>query len=138
LYIIIRVTIHRCPAADDAAIRNVIGLTALLGDTGAPQDYRRAYAPDATWRMGEAAQEGADEIVAAAAARRVEGTSGPGTGTLHFVTTLTIEVAGDTAEAVSYYAFMAGSAIAATGTYRDELARTEAGWQITRRDITAG
>jgi hypothetical protein len=138
LYIITWVTTHRCPAADDAAIRNVIGLAALLGDTGAPEDYRRVYAPDASWRMGQVAQGGADQIVAAAASRRVEGTSGPGSGTRHFVTTLTIEVAGDTARAVSYYAFMAGSAIAATGTYRDELARTEAGWQITRRDITAG
>jgi hypothetical protein len=41
---------HRCPADDDAAIRNVIGLTAFLGDQGAPEDYRKVYAPDATWR----------------------------------------------------------------------------------------
>ena len=131
-------TIHRCPAGDDAAIRNVIGLAALLGDQGAPEDYRKVYAPDAAWRMGEVTQDGADEIVAAAAARRAEGVSGPGTGSRHLVTPLTVEVAGDTATAVSYYAFLMGTAIAATGTYHDQLARTGAGWQITRRDITPG
>jgi hypothetical protein len=128
----------RCPAADDAAIRNVIGLAALLGDQGAAEDYRKVYAPSAVWQMGDAIQDGADEIGAAAAARRAEGVSGPGSGTRHLVTPLTIEVTGDTASAVSYYAFLAGSAIAMTGTYRDQLTRTEAGWQITRRDITPG
>ena len=129
---------HRCPAADDAAIRNVLGLTGILGDEGAPEDYRKVYAPDAIWHMGETTQSGADQIVAAAAARRAEGVSGPSSGTRHLVVPLTIEVTGDTARAVCYYAFLAGTAIATTGTYRDELARTEAGWQITRRDITPG
>jgi len=32
---------HRCPAEDYIAIRNVIGLTALLGNEDAPEDYRR-------------------------------------------------------------------------------------------------
>jgi len=131
-------SIHRCPAEDDAAIRNVIGLTALLGDEGAPEDYRQVYARDAVWRMGEHVQSGADEIVAAAAARRAEGVSGPGTGTRHLVTPLTVEVTGDSATAVSYYAFLSGPAIAVTGTYRDELARGGRGWQITRREITPG
>jgi SnoaL-like domain len=129
---------HRCPSADDAAVRNVIGLTALLGDEGAPEDYRKVYAPSAVWQMGDAVQSGADEIVAAAAARRADGVSGPGSGTRHFVTPLTIEVTGETATAVTYYAFLRGASIAGTGTYRDELARTEAGWRITRRDITPG
>ena len=130
-------------AEDHAAIRNVIGLTALLGDEGAPEDYRRVYAADATWRMGDVTQRGADEIVAAAAARRAEGVSGPGSGTRHLVVPMTIEVAGDTASAVSYYAFLAGKTIAVTGTYHDELTRAGSagpghGWQITRREIIPG
>ena len=88
--------------------------------------------------MGDVTQAGADEIVAAAAARRSQRISGPGSGSRHFVTTLTVEVAGDLATAVSYYAFLTGNALAGTGTYHDELARTEAGWRITRRDITTG
>jgi hypothetical protein len=123
---------------DDAAVRNVIGLAALLGDEGDPEEYRRVYTPDATWRMGEARQSGADEIVAAAAARRAEGVSGPGTGTRHLVVTLQVDVAGDSARAVSYFVFLAGTAIRNVGTYRDELARTGVGWQIRRREITAG
>ena len=131
-------TTHRCPAGDDAAIRNVIGLTAFLGDQGAPEDYRKVYALDVVWRMGEHVQSGADEIVAAAMARRAEGVSGPGIATRHLVTPLTIEVSGDTATAVSYYVFLSGTTIATTGTYHDELARTGHCWQITRRDITPG
>ena len=123
---------------DDAAVRNVIGLAALLGDEGDPEEYRRVYTPDATWRMGEARQSGADEIVAAAVARRAKGVSGPGTGTRHLVVTLHVEVAGDSARAVSYFVFLAGTAIRTVGTYHDELARTGAGWQIRRREITAG
>jgi hypothetical protein len=131
---------HRCLADDHAAIRNVIGLTALLGDEGAPEDYRRVYAAGATWQLGDAVQRGADEIVAAAAARRAEGVSGPGSGTRHLVLPMTIEVAGDTARAISYYAFLAGTAVAASGSYRDELARTgpERGWQITGRQVIPG
>jgi SnoaL-like domain len=125
-------------AEDDAAIRNLIGLAALLGDEGSPEDYRRVYAPDAVWQMGQTMQSGADEVVAAAAARRAEGVSGPGTGTRHLVVTLQVDVAGDTARAVSHYLFLAGTAIRTVGTYRDQLTRTEAGWQIRRREIMAG
>jgi hypothetical protein len=129
---------HRCPAEDDAAIRNLLGLTALLGDEGAPQGYRRVYASDAIWRMGTVEQAGADEIVAAAAERRADGTSGPGTGTRHLVIPMQVEVAGDSARAVSYFAFLAGTAITVAGTYRDELIRTSQGWRISRREIAAG
>jgi hypothetical protein len=125
-------------AEDDAAIRNLIGLAALLGDEGTPDDYRRVYAPDATWHMGQTRQSGADAIVAAAAARRAEGVNGPGTGTRHLVVTLHVEVAGDRARAVSYFVFLAGTAIRNAGTYRDELVRTGQGWQIRSREITAG
>ena len=130
-------TSHHCAAADDAAIRNLIGLTALLGDTGAPEDYRRVYAPDATWTMGSAVQNGADEIVAATAARRAEGTSGPGTGTRHVVIPAVIEIDGDTAKAMSHFVFLAGLEVRNAGSYRDTLVRTGDGWQIRVREVTA-
>lgn len=127
---------HRCAAADDAAIRNLLGRTALLGDEGAPEDYRQVYAPEAVWRMGAVEQRGQDEIVAAAAARRANGISGPGTGTRHLLIPLVIEVSGDSASAVSYLAFLAGTSVAVVSTYRDKLVRTSAGWRISERDIT--
>jgi hypothetical protein len=129
---------HRCPAEDDAAIRNLLGRTALLGDEGDPEDYREVYAPGATGRRGTIEQAGADEIVAAAAARRADGTSGPGTGTRHVVITLLVEVTGDSARAVSSYLFLTETAITVAGTYRDEFTRSGQGWQISSRDITAG
>jgi hypothetical protein len=129
-------TDHQCPAEDDAAIRNLLGLTALLGDEGAPEDYRRVYASDATWRMGKIEQTGADEIVAAAAGRRADGTSGPHTGTRHVVVPVQVEVTGDSARTVSHFLFLAGPTITVAGTYRDELIRTSQGWRITTREVT--
>jgi SnoaL-like domain len=131
-------TDYRCLTQDDAAIRNLLGLTALLGDEGAPEDYRRVYASDATWRMGTIEQTGADEIVAAAASRRADGTSGPGTGTRHLVIPMQVEVTGDSARAISRFLFLAGTAIAVAGTYRDELIRTSQGWRIAAREVTNG
>jgi hypothetical protein len=138
----IPVNSHRCRAEDDIAIRNLLGLTALLGDEGDPEDYRRVYAPAATWRMGgngltDPVQSGADEIVAATTARRAKGIGGPGSGTRHLVVPLHVEVTGDRAHAVSQYLFLSGTAIAAVGIYRDDLIRTEHGWQISNRAITA-
>jgi SnoaL-like domain len=127
---------HRCRAEDDAAVRNLLGRTALLGDEGTPEDYRQVYAPGAVWRMGAVEQRGQDEIVAAAAARRADGISGPGTGSRHLLIPLVIEVDGDTARAVSYLAFLSGTAVAVVSTYRDTLVRTSVGWQISERDIT--
>jgi hypothetical protein len=131
------VDVHRCPAADDAAIRNLLGRAALLGDEGDPEDYRQVYAPVATWRWGSDTQDGADEIVAAAAARRAGGISGPGTGTRHLVIPVLIEVTGDSARAFSYFAFLAGTTVTVTGSYRDELTRTSHGWQISGRQVTS-
>jgi len=87
--------------------------------------------------MGTIEQAGADEIVAAAAGRRADGTSGPGTGTRHLVIPLLVEVSGDSARTVSFFAFLAGTAITVAGTYRDELIRTGQGWRISRREVMA-
>jgi hypothetical protein len=131
-----------CVAEDDAAIRSLIGLAAHLGDEGEPGDYRRVYASDATWRLGDTRQTGIEEIVAATAARRAGGVGGPGSGTRHFVVPLHIEVTGDSARAVSYFQFITGTttapSIAAVGGYRDELVRTGQGWRIRSREITSG
>jgi hypothetical protein len=86
--------------------------------------------------MGTFAQKGADEIVAGAAARRDDGTSGPGTGTRHVVIPAVIEVNGDTAIAVSHFVFLAGLEIRNAGSYRDTLIRTENGWQISVRTVS--
>ena len=38
----------------------------------------------------------------------------------------------------AFLAFLAGTAITLTGTYRDELIRADGGWQISARDVTDG
>jgi hypothetical protein len=53
------------------------------------------------------------------------------------VVPLLVEVSGDSARTVSYFAFLAGTTIEVAGTYRDEFIRTSAGWRISRREVTA-
>ncbi len=133
-------TDHRCPAEDDAAIRNLLGLAARLNDEGDPEEQRQVWAPDVVWHMtiGDVTRVGADAMLAGAAARRKDGLLGPGTGVRHFMTLLTIEVTGDTARAMSYWSTIKETSITSSGTYHDELARTEAGWRIARREISFG
>jgi SnoaL-like domain len=131
-------TDHRCPAEDEAAVRNLLGLAAYLNDEGGPEDQRQVWAPDIVWRLGDMVRHGADEMVAAAVARRSEGLLGPGTGVRHTLSLLTVELAGDTAKAISYWATIQGTSIQSSGTYHDELTRTEAGWRISSREILLG
>ena len=130
-------------AADEVRIRAVIGRAGYLGDEGTPDDYREIYTDDATWSLGSTLQTGIEEIVAATVERRAQGVSGPGTGTRHLVVPMDVRVDGDTAEAVSYFLFLAETSTAPVvrvfGTYRDTLARGADGtWRIRQRRAGAG
>ena len=67
---------------------------------------------------------------------------GPGTGTMHLVTTTDVQTHGDEAIAVSTWLFLADTSTAprvqAVGRYQDTLRRTKNGWRLARREISAG
>ncbi len=127
-------------AADDpAAVRALLHRLATIGDEGEPGDYRDVYTADVRWAWGADLETGLDAVVAAATRRRLEGVSGPGSGTRHEVEPDRVDVDGDTATASSRFRFVStdGGRVLVAGTYADELVRTAAGWRVRRRQVTS-
>jgi uncharacterized protein (TIGR02246 family) len=135
---------------DDAEIRSLLARLAHLADSGDLEAYLALFTSDAAWvipaipQTGVAASErrGVAEIEAGVGERRAAGVQGPGSNTMHVVTTTAVDVSGDEAVAVSTWMFIADTTAAprvqAVGRYRDTLRRTPDGWRLARREITAG
>ena len=135
---------------DDADIRSLLARLAHLADSGDLDEYLTLFTEDAAWvvpaipQTGVAASEkrGVEEIGAGVRERRAAGVQGPGTATMHVVTTIAVDIAGDEATAASTWLFLADTSTAprvqAVGRYRDTLRRTPAGWRLARREISAG
>jgi 3-phenylpropionate/cinnamic acid dioxygenase small subunit len=137
--------------SDDAEIRSLLARLAHQADGGELEDYLALFTDDAAWvipaipQTGVAASErrGLEEIAEGVRQRRAAGVQGPGSQTMHLVTTTAIRVThGDEAVAVSTWLFLADTAttprVQAVGRYRDTLRRTADGWRLARREITTG
>lgn len=128
---------------DALEIGTVLARIAHYSDTGDLDDYAAQFTHDATWEMPPAPpRHGRAAIRAAAAARRAEGQTGPGTHTRHVITTVAVSVDGDAAVADSYWQFYTATATApvlnSMGSYRDTFRRTPSGWRLAHRHITTG
>jgi hypothetical protein len=130
-------------AGDRAEIADLIARLAIVADSGDLAGYDDAYAEDAIWEHQSGTRHGRQSIVDAALARRASGVGGPGSGTRHVVTNLTVSFpAPDTAEAGCYVLFYVDATASPTlrsiVEYHDSLRRGPDGWRITHRRITAG
>ena len=126
----------------ESGIRALISRAAMLGDTGAPEDYASVYSEDAIWQASTR-EIGLPAIIESARQRRSARTSGPGTNSKHLVTTMEITFDdSDTAQATSYFLFLADTTssprVSVAGTYTDRLARIDGEWRITERVTTTG
>jgi uncharacterized protein (TIGR02246 family) len=93
--------------AAELAVRNLIARVAQLADTGDLEEYGACWTQDGAWVYPGSPIHGRAAIVAAAAERRRLGTTGPGSGTRHMITTLRVQVdSADTVTAVSYFTFL--------------------------------
>lgn len=132
-------------------IRNVVARLAQLADSGDLDEYLSLMTADVVWAMpasphvGVAASErrGHDEIAAGAKDRTAAGLQGPGSDTMHTITTMSIRVDGDDlATADSSFIFWMTTSTAPTpksiGRYHDSFRRTGDGWKLTRRTIAFG
>jgi hypothetical protein len=72
-------------------------------------------------------RSGRDELVAFAAGVH---------GFRHTVANPVIDVAGDAATVRAYFVVYRGTALAAVGTYADEVVRTPGGWRFAKRVST--
>ena len=138
--------------AAELEIRNVLARLAQLADRGETDAYVALLTDDVVWAMpanptiGLAASErrGREEIGRGQRERMAAGHQGPGSNTMHVVTTIAVDVAtdGDWAVAESYFQYWGDTATAPEirnlGRYRDELRRTDEGWKLARRSISFG
>lgn len=138
--------------AAELEIRNVLARLAQLADAGETDAYVALLTDDVVWAMPEnpaiglpaSERHGRAEIATGQRERMAGGHQGPGSDTMHVVTTISVDVdlAGGTATAQSSFQYWATTTTAPTiqnvGRYRDELRRTPDGWQLARRTITFG
>jgi 3-phenylpropionate/cinnamic acid dioxygenase small subunit len=137
---------------DELEIRNVLARLAQLADKGETDAYVALLTDDVVWAMPEnqalglpaSERHGRDEIARGQRERMAAGHQGPGSNTMHVITTVSVDASneGDTAVAESCFQFWVDTATAPVvrnlGRYRDELRRTADGWQLARRSISFG
>jgi len=136
--------------ADELEIRNLLAGLAQLADTGDIPAYLALLAEDIVWEMPEnptiglaaSTRRGRGEIEVGIRERSEVGLQGPGSDTMHVVTTTTVVVSGDSATARSYFVYYGTTSTApvvrSMGRYHDTLRRTPDGWELARRTITFG
>lgn len=132
---------------DETEIRNIIARLAHLADDGDLGDYIALFTEDGVWEMKGSgplapfpAKRGRADIRAGAEDRRRSGVQGPGTHTLHVITTTAVTLAGDRASARSYIMLLTNTHTKAElgfcGIYNDEFVRTPDGWRLASRVIS--
>lgn len=118
---------------DDLAIRRVLAEYCHLVDDGRFDDLVELFTPDATFTFGAVGATGRAELRAWFAETQTPRLRGK-----HLTTNVVAEVAGDTAEARSDFAFLgfrAGRLVPVfAGRYTDRLVRSGDRWLIARRD----
>lgn len=131
---------------DEVAIADLLARLAIATDEGSLDEYADCFSEEAELvtdpRLalpGRETLRGVAELRRATADRRAAG-SGPGSGTRHVVSNITVSVDGDTAESTAYWSLyrQAGGqpVLAAIGQYRDRFRRGPDGWRLSRREIT--
>ncbi|HEX3565486.1 MAG TPA: nuclear transport factor 2 family protein [Acidimicrobiales bacterium] len=124
-------------------IRNLIARIAILADQGDLDEYADQFTEDGVWAFPSAPRHGRADIRAGAEARRLEGTTGPGTATRHLISTVAVRVdQSDRATADSYFVFLQNTTTSPTifnmGAYHDSFVRDGQIWRLARREITLG
>lgn len=127
-------------AADELAIRNLLAKLAEMADSGDLDDYIELFTEDASWGGGGQPQRtGHAEILAGARERRATGLSGPGSHTLHVLTTIGVELDGENASSRSVFHYYTNTdttpVLLIVGVYRDRFRRTSRGWKLSARVI---
>ncbi|HEV3227247.1 MAG TPA: nuclear transport factor 2 family protein [Acidimicrobiales bacterium] len=137
--------------ADELEIRNLLARLAQLADSGDTEAYLELLSDDVVWVMppnpsiGLAGSErrGHGEIATGQRERVAGGHQGPGSNTMHTVSTVSVRFDDDgSASAQSSFLYWADTATApvvrSIGRYADTLRREAGRWRLARRVITFG
>ena len=126
--------------ADELEIRNLLARLAHLADDGELDEYIQLFSDDASWGGGgQALRKGHAEILAGARERRATGLSGPGSHSLHVVTTTAVRLDGERASARSIFHYYTDTdavpVLRIIGVYEDRFRRSPQGWRLSSREI---
>ncbi|WP_051191724.1 nuclear transport factor 2 family protein [Microbacterium luticocti] len=133
--------------ADRVEITMLIARIAHLADEGNPVDYAGCFTVDAVWDLADATglPMGTERIVGRAAIhsgvqeRREAGIQGPGSHTIHDVSSIDVHVEGPTAHARSIFRYYrhvdATPQLVSIGVYDDDFTLTAEGWLLNHRTI---
>src|SRR5262245_17120095 len=133
--------------ADEIEIRNLVSRLAVYADGNDVDGYLTLLTEDAEWhtRMHKGDQppiKGHSALKAGALKRRADGVQGAGSQLRHLVTTLAIDVKGDTATGQCYLLTVRKSdqtpVSDALAVYEDEYRKTKDGWKLAKRTISRG
>ncbi|NHF62166.1 nuclear transport factor 2 family protein [Microcella pacifica] len=129
------------------AITSLLARIAHLADDGEVAEYLACFTADASWELKNGrgldlapqVRRGYDELAAGVHERRASGMQGPGSHTMHDISSIDIRVDGDTARATSYFRYYrstdATPELVTMGRYDDEFTKTVDGWRMRRRVI---
>ena len=96
-------------------------------DGGDAHGWAGTFTADGVFDVAGQVRSGRDELVAFAAGVH---------GYRHTVVNPVVDVAGDAATVRAYWVVYQGTAVAAVGTYEDEVVRTPGGWRFAKRVST--
>ena len=122
-------------------IRNLICRIAQLADSGPIEEYLKQFTEDAVWGGGRHAQiKGHKAIGDYALTRKQKGYMGPGTQTMHKVSTSYIEVSGERASGKSVYHYYCdvdtlNPRLGSLGVYSDSFQKVAGVWLLAKRII---
>jgi uncharacterized protein (TIGR02246 family) len=128
---------------DEREIRGILARLALTADAGDLEEYVSLFAEEAVWSGdGAPMRSGRDEILKGALERRAAGTTGPGSHTIHVVSTIDVQLEGERATARSVFQFYVDThespRLAIIGHYFDEFRREGSEWKLALRRIVSG
>jgi len=131
-------------------ITDVISRLAQAADFGTLEEYGALLSDDVVWEYPGAAaiavpaqvRRGRTDVMTGARERRDIGVQGPGTGTLHVVTNVSVLPDGREAQSMAYWRFYAGvgeaPVLRSMGVYRDRFVRENQDWLLAHRRIGFG
>lgn len=133
-------------AARITLVTDTISRLAQAADFGTLDEYGALLTDDIVWELpggasGLAAQvrRGREDALAGARERRHAGIQGPGTGTMHVITNVSVDPGADDATSMAYWHFVVGVGAAPTirssGVYRDRFVRSAGVWQLAHRRV---
>ncbi|MFC9978441.1 nuclear transport factor 2 family protein [Gordonia sp. NPDC127522] len=137
--------------AQIAIIADLMSRLAQAADFGTLEEYVDLMTDDVVWEypgskvidLAPQARRGRQDVLDGARERRESGLQGPGTGTVHVVTNISVTPGDIEAHSMGYFHFYVGidvgtPTLQAIGVYNDRYRKHEGRWKLAHRRLSFG